>query len=378
MSEILRILIVDDESAMRSVVRRVLLGLQVAVSDVHVNATFELDEASSGEEALEKIATNKPDLMLLDLKLPGISGLDVLEKLAENKTEVLVVMVTAYATIQTAVTATKQGAYDFLAKPFTPDDLRNTVRKATRHIVLQRQARQLAEEKRRVRFEFISVLAHELKAPISAVEGYVDTLEKDFVKNDPEIYDKVLERCRIRLEGMRKIINDLLDMTRMESGRKKRELIELDVTEVAKISMESIQPSADQKRIVLDLRVDGPVLLRADRAEMEIVLNNLISNAVKYNRDEGRVDVSIVRDDDHVVIRVEDTGIGLTEDEAAKLFNDFVRIKNNKTKDILGSGLGLSIVKKIAELYHGTAVVESEPDKGSVFTVTLGVTEAAE
>ena len=117
MSEILRILIVDDESAMRSVVRRALLGLQVAVPDVHANATLELDEAGSGEEALEKIAANKPDLMLLDLKLPGISGLEVLEKLAENKTDVLVVMVTAYATIQTAVTATKQGAYDFLAKP---------------------------------------------------------------------------------------------------------------------------------------------------------------------------------------------------------------------------------------------------------------------
>jgi len=108
-----------------------------------------------------------------------------------------------------------------------------------------------------------------------------------------------------------------------------------------------------------------------DASEIEIVLNNLISNAVKYNRRHGSVDVFLNRDGEYVEIKVSDTGIGMTPEETAKLFGEFVRIKNEKTRQITGSGLGLSIVKKIAQLYDGTVNVTSEPDKGSTFTVRL-------
>jgi signal transduction histidine kinase len=110
----------------------------------------------------------------------------------------------------------------------------------------------------------------------------------------------------------------------------------------------------------------------ADNGEIQIVLNNLITNAIKYNRDGGRVDVYLSADSDTLTIAVSDTGIGMTEEETNKLFQDFARIKNEKTKDILGSGLGLSTVKKIAQLYGGTVDVESVPDEGSTFTVRLG------
>jgi signal transduction histidine kinase len=111
--------------------------------------------------------------------------------------------------------------------------------------------------------------------------------------------------------------------------------------------------------------------MTADAGELEIILNNLISNAVKYNRDNGRVDIRIVPEENRVVLSVSDTGIGLASEEAERLFNDFVRIKNEKTKNILGSGLGLSIVKKLAQLYGGEVSVASRPDEGSTFTVTL-------
>ncbi|MFW6256200.1 MAG: ATP-binding protein, partial [Candidatus Sumerlaeota bacterium] len=371
MPDKLRMLITDDESAMRMVVKRALRNFTVHVPDIDSDVEFDIDEAGTGEEALKKIQANPPDLALMDLKLPGISGLEVLDKVAEMKNDVLIIMITAYATIQTAVSATKQGAYDFLAKPFTPEELRNTVRKATRHLILSRQARQLAEEKRRVRFEFISVLAHELKAPLNAVEGYLNTLENDFARNDPAIFDKIVDRSRIRLDGMRKIITDLLDMTRIESGRKKREIGEVDVREVAEMAIESVQPTADERKITISLEAPDTVPMIADRGEIEIILNNLITNAVKYNKDEGSATVKIEQEGDKVTIEVSDTGIGMTEDEAAKLFNDFVRIKNTKTKGILGSGLGLSIVRKLAQLYEGDATVTSEPDVGSTFTVHL-------
>ena len=110
--------------------------------------------------------------------MPGISGLDVLDRLAGMQTDMLTIMITAYASIETAVTATKRGAYDFLAKPFTPDELKSTIRKAAARLILAKQARKLAEEKRQVRFEFIRVLGHELKAPLNAVAGYLELIQE--------------------------------------------------------------------------------------------------------------------------------------------------------------------------------------------------------
>ncbi|NQU41903.1 response regulator [bacterium] len=382
MTETLRILIADDEDAMRLVIKRALREFSLSVPDVGVDVALEMEEAPTGEEAVERIAATHPDLVLLDLKLPGISGLEVLEQIKDYGEERLVIMITAYATIQTAVTATKQGAYDFLAKPFTPEELRSTVRKAIRHLILSRQARRLAEEKRRVRFEFISVLAHELKSPINAVEGYLNTLQEDFARNDPAIFDRIVGRSRIRLEGMRKIINDLLDMTRIESGRKKRDITEVDVVDVARMALESVAPTVLERGIEVHLDAPESLTMTADRGEIEIILNNLVSNAVKYNKDNGRVDVILRDTEGRTIITVSDTGIGTSPAEAAKLFNDFVRIKNTKTKHILGSGLGLSIVKKLALLYGGDVSVESQPDVGSAFTVSLhdaayGETEAS-
>ena len=121
----------------------------------------------------------------------------------------------------------------------------------------------------------------------------------------------------------------------------------------------------------MELDAEEGIELLADAGEAEIVLNNLVSNAVKYNRDGGKVTVAIRRKGDAVRIAVTDTGIGLSPEEAGKLFNEFMRIKNEHTVKILGSGLGLSTVRKIANMYDGEANVKSEPGVGSTFTVTL-------
>ncbi|MGB9623817.1 MAG: sensor histidine kinase [Phycisphaerae bacterium] len=367
----LRILVVDDEPGMRRGVARALQDFRVRLPDLNGEVSFKVEQAESGEEALERIAASCPDILLLDHKLPGISGLDVLDRIAEQQRDILTVMITAYASLETAVSATKRGAYDFLAKPFTPEELKTTIRKAAGHLIVQRQARQLAREKRQLRFEFISVLAHELKAPLGAIEGYLNLLKNRSAGDDPAVYDRMIERALIRAEGMRKMIMDLLDLTRIESGKKKRELTEVSVREVAQNSIETFRPDAMKRNISIHLRADDPVMMTADRGEIEIILNNLISNAVKYNRDGGNVDVALSRKDDTVTITVADTGIGMTREEAARLFGDFVRIKNARTRNILGSGLGLSIVRKLANMYGGDAAVTSEPDKGSTFTVTL-------
>jgi signal transduction histidine kinase len=370
--ETLRVLVTDDELGMLKAIERVLRDFTVHLDDVDREVRFEVETAGTGEEAVERVTARRPDILLLDYKLPGMNGLDVLEALRPlTNGEMLTVMMTAYASLETAVTATKRGAYDFLAKPFTPDELKGTIRKAAGHLILTQQARRLAAEKRQVRFQFISVLAHELKAPIGAVEGYLRMLRDRTAGDEPAVYEQMLARCLVRMSGMRKLIFDLLDLTRIESGQKQRDIRQIDVRDIAETAIESFTPDASERGIAIALHAEPSVPMTGDAGELEIVLNNLVSNAVKYNRDGGKVDVYVERDADAVTLRVSDTGIGMSRDEAAKLFNDFVRIKNARTKDILGSGLGLSTTKKLAKLYGGDVSVESEPDVGTTFTAVL-------
>lgn len=366
----LNVVMVDDEEALCLGVRRIVEKYRVHVPDVLVDADYRFRHHLSGEDFLADLdAGGEVDLLLLDLKLPGMSGMDVLDALSRQGRDVLTIMITAYATFETAVKATKLGAYDFLAKPFTPDELRYALRKATSQLILSRQARRLAEEKRQVRFNFISVLAHELKAPLNAVEGYLNILRASEEGQNLQM----VERSIARIDGMKKLIADLLDLTRIESGQRERQIAPFDLGRLAQASIDLFQVEARQRGITIELDAPEELTFVGDPGEVEIVLNNLVSNAVKYNRDGGRVTVRLRRSDgdDGVVIAVSDTGIGLTREEAAKLFTEFTRIKNEHTVKIMGSGLGLSTVRKIANMYDGSATVESEPGVGSTFTVVL-------
>lgn len=367
----LSVLIVDDEPGMRYGVKRALRGLTLRVPELDAEVSFDLEEADSGEAALDALAQRTCDIMLLDHKMGGMTGVEVLDQLRRRDGDILVVMITAFATIDTAVRATKSGAFDFLTKPFTPDELTDTIRKAASHLLVQRRARELADEKRRVRFDFIRVLGHELKSPLAAIESYLNVMKERVAGERLADYDDMIDRSLLRAAGMRKLIADLLDLTYIESGQKKRELTLVDAADAASAALEAAAPHARTRGVRVTLECRGPTTLHADRGEIDIVLNNLISNAVKYNREHGEAAVSLVGDERRLCITVRDTGIGLSAEEAARLFQDFARIRNAKTRDIPGSGLGLSIIKKIAALYHGDVTVESQPDVGSTFTVVL-------
>ena len=255
--ETLRVLVVDDETGMRLAVARVLNTYTVRPDESEEHAVgFTVETAESGEAALEMMAASAPDILLLDMKLGGMSGLDVLRELRERRIETLTVMITAYATIETAIEATKRGAHDFLPKPFTPEDLRVAIRRVVRHLAVQREARRLAEEKRQVRFQFISVLGHELKAPLAAVEGYLQIMKDGSAGSDPAVVARIIDRALVRTEGMRKLIVDLLNMTRIESGRKRRDLVAADLRDAATAAMETVaqrqppgaSPSASRRR----------------------------------------------------------------------------------------------------------------------------------
>ena len=366
--QVVRIGMVDDEEPLCLAVSRILAKYKVHVPDVGVDASYDFAYFTSGEQFMQ--AANEGaefDLLLLDLKLPGMSGLEILTELTRQNRGVLSIMITAYATFETAVQFTKLGGYDFLAKPFEPDELRYAVRKATVQFIVSKEARRLADEKRQIRFNFISVLAHELKAPLNAIEGYLKILQMD----EPDERRQMIDRSLIRLDGMKKLIFDLLDLTRIESGQKQRTFTTVDVSALAKSTVELFTAEATARGITMQVEPGETVEMVADASEIEIVLNNLLSNAVKYNRDNGSVRVAVGRGPEGVEISVTDTGIGLTPEEAAKLFTEFVRIKNEDTIKVIGSGLGLSTVRKLAQLYGGDASVQSVKGEGSTFTVTL-------
>ncbi len=367
----IKAVIIDDEQAMCLGAERVLRDFIVDIPDIETRASFSIKKFSKGQDFIEYLKNESPDVILLDYKLPDMTGLDILQHVTAQNIDAITIMITAYATFETAVQATKLGAYDFIAKPFTPDELRYSVRKATLHLMLARHARKSDEERRRVRFQFISVLSHELKAPLAAIEGYLNILRKRFGKISEQDYEMMLNRSLLRLDGMRKMIFDLLDMTRIESGEKKRNFEKINLCDVIRSSVEIVAFDAIPRNIKINVNAPDVVEFMADKGEMDIIFNNLITNSVKYNKDNGVVDINVVDIDGGVQIKVSDTGIGIEPEDAKRLFNDFVRIKNEQTINILGSGLGLSTVKKLVSLYNGTVKLDSTLGVGSTFTVEL-------
>ncbi|HPG34616.1 MAG: hybrid sensor histidine kinase/response regulator [Lentimicrobiaceae bacterium] len=368
-----KILVVDDEPGIRMGTRRILQNFKVDYPFMDEHIEFQVLEAATGEEGIQIIDNEMPDIILLDNKLPGIQGVEVLEYVKKKLYDIVVVMITSYASLELAVKATRDGAYDFIPKPFTPQELRSSIENITKQLFLKRMTQKMNKEGKQIRFQFLSVLSHELKAPINAIEGYIKIMNERQFGDNLDAYQEMLDRSMERVKGMRNLIMDLLDLTKIESGAPTQNLQPVDIVKVAQISIDTMRPYAIQKDVDIYLNTKNKVMMDADPNEIEIIFNNLISNAVKYNKNGGRVDVFIEMKQEAVQLLVTDTGIGMTDEEKSKLFQEFVRIKNSKTKHITGSGLGLSIMKKIVDMYHGDIDVQSIPDKGTTFIITLPV-----
>jgi two-component system, sensor histidine kinase and response regulator len=365
--EKLNVLVVDDEPGICSGIIRILSTFSVGFPFMDENIGFNIQETPTGEDAIKILDKEVPDIILLDNKLPGIPGIDVLEYINKKRLDTIVLMITSYASLELAVKATNQGAHDFIPKPFTPQELRSAIESVTKHIFLKRMTRKLNREGKQIRFQFLSVLSHELKTPLNAIEGYLRIMQERQAGNSLDAYEKIIDRSLVRVKGMRNLIMDMLDLTKIESGKKNRETVPVDITEIAKISIDTMGPISIQKDVRIHLAAPEKVMYEADPEEFEIIFNNLLSNAIKYNIEGGKVDCIIEDESDKLMIKIVDTGIGMHEEEIPRLFNEFVRIKNEQTKNISGSGLGLSIVKKLTRLYNGEISIKSAPGEGSSF-----------
>jgi len=368
---VLKVLVVDDEPGIRSGVSRILTNYQVTYPFMDEDYTFEVMEAATGEEGIEIIDRDRPDILLLDNKLPGIQGVGVLEYIRNKKLDIVTAMITSYASLEVAVKATRDGASDFIPKPFTPQELKSSIENISKQLYLKKVTHKMNKEGKKIRYQFLSVLSHELKAPLNALEGYLRMMQEKQAGENIDDYTNQIERSLHRIQGMRSLIMDLLDFTKIRLERKDEKMQELNMGELVSNSIVTVQPYAIQMEVNINLDVKNNPVITADPEDMNIIFNNLISNAVKYNKFGGRVDITIDTSDDDVILSVSDTGIGISDEDRENLFTEFMRVKSEQTKNITGSGLGLSIVKKIIELYNGKIEVESTPGTGSIFTVTL-------
>jgi signal transduction histidine kinase len=368
---VLKVLVIDDEPGIRSGVSRILNNFHVTYPFMDEDYTYDVTEAATGEDGIEILERDKPDILLLDNKLPGIQGVDVLEYIRKRNYDIVVAMITSYASLDVAIRATHDGAIDFIPKPFTPQELKSSIENITKQQYLKRITHKMKQEGKKIRYQFLSVLSHELKAPLNALEGYLRMMQEKQAGDRIEDYTTPIERSLQRIQGMRNLIMDLLDFTKIRLERKEEKIQEIDLAKLASIAVVTVQPFAIQMDVTINLDLRSDVIIMADPDDMEIVFNNLISNAVKYNKPGGKVDIIIDSSEKDAILIFSDTGIGIDKSEIENLFAEFVRIKNEKTRNISGSGLGLSIVKKVVELYHGSINVESTPDVGSVFTIRL-------
>ena len=353
------IIVIDDEASMRDSCCQVL-----------TKEGFCTETAENGFDGLKMIEALKPDLVLIDLKMPVLSGLEVLDRLKKIDVNIIPVVITGYPTLESAVATMKKGAYDFLPKPFTPDELRVIVKRGLERRKLVLETESLRLEKKLMEENFITMVSHQLRSPAIAVLQYFESILFGAYGEVPQKQKEILRKIKERLEGFLTLINDWLDIARVNKGQIVDNFKPLSLRTLLKRLIEQMRPLAQRNNINLEFGdCSENNFLQGDEEALEQVFSNLITNAIQYNKSGGRVILTIAEDDSCVAIKVKDTGIGIAKEHFHLIFDQFYRIKKHNGKK--GTGLGLAIAQKIVDAHNGSIQVSSELGQGSTFTVLL-------
>jgi signal transduction histidine kinase len=220
--------------------------------------------------------------------------------------------------------------------------------------------------------EFIATVSHELRTPLTSMNGYVELLLEDGadpLTQEQRSFLATVQRGSVRLQ---RLMNDLLLTAQVRSGHLDIQKARIDVVELARQAVEGAQAHAGRKSLQLSLSAPShPIVIDADVVRMAQAIDNLISNAIKFTPESGRVDVALAQNEEHVTLTVADTGMGMTAADIDHLFERFFRTDSAQAQQIQGSGLGLPIVKAIVEAHDGTITVTSEPNAGTTFVISL-------
>jgi two-component system sensor histidine kinase/response regulator len=360
------ILVIDDEEVVLDSCLQVLGGGN------------RIATARDGGTGLRLAEESRPDLVFVDLKMPGISGFEVLEKIRALDPTIVSIVITGYATVNSAVEAMKKGAFDFLPKPFTPEELRVITQRGLEKRRLVLEAIALRREREMLRENFAAIVSHELKSPLCAVQQNLVALAAELAEQLTADQKRLLERLKARLDDLLKLIHTWLRVISVDVTRIRESFAPLALSGPLAKAVESVQPEATRKDIEIVATV-GELLrpVSGDEGSLTEVFVNILGNAVKYSRPGGRILVKTGEEGDHVVISVADNGVGIAPEDLPFIFTDFYRGRSGQAVE-KGCGLGLAISRRIVEAHGGSITVESEPGRGSTFTIRLPATKSAE
>jgi two-component system sensor histidine kinase/response regulator len=341
-------------------------------SQILKNSNYQLEISNNGTRGLELVQEFQPDLLFVDLKMPGISGFEVLEKVHEIDPTIVMVVITGFATVSSAVDAMKRGAYDFLPKPFTPDELRMIARRGIERRRLVLEAIALRREKELLREQFASIVSHELKAPLGAVQQNLFALEFALANSLNDEQKGKLDRIKIRIDELLKLINSWMRVISSDINKLKEGFAPISITVPLSSAIESMEPYAARKNIEIYTSILEPLpLISGDSLSLSEVFVNIIGNSIKYSPNGTKVKINVEEKESAVVVSIQDNGVGISEEDIPHIFEGFYRGKSGQDQE--GHGIGLAVSRQIVEAHNGLISVKSELGKGTNFVVTLPI-----
>ena len=333
--------------------------------------------ANNGQEALEVIRNENPDLILLDVMMPGMDGFEVAERLKseEYRCEIPIIFLTALDDTQSIVNGFKLGAGDFISKPFRKEELMVRIKHQLSLVAARRIIEEKNEELRKTiagRDKMYSVIAHDLRSPMASMKMLLNTImmsvEKD--KIDPDIFD-MLEMSNKTSEEVFSLLDNLLKWTKSQLGKLTVIPQKLDISGLADGGVEVMNSVAEVKHIKLIRTDHESFFVYVDIEMIKSVLRNLISNAVKFSNPDSEIKVGIKAEDGKVIVSVTDSGKGIKKEDQHKLLKDSTHFTTYGTNSEEGSGLGLLLCRDFARKNGGELWFESEENLGSVFSFSL-------
>jgi len=364
-----RILIVDDEESLRA-------PLQIAFQ----SEGFEVSVASDGPEALQLLKEEAFHLLLTDLMMPKMNGIQLMEEARRVQPDLVVVLMTGFGTVETAVKALKGGAYDYVLKPFKLDEIMRAVKRGLEHQKLQAENVQLQELNRRlaevdrIKMNLLRAISHEFRTPLTVICGWVDLVSSEMPLDRTPLLAEALKAIRESSMCLNRMVSNLLEFVALSADRIRLRREEVDLPSLIEELQGQLEEKAKEKEVSFQRSFASYLApVPVDREKMKLALFNLVENAVKFNGRGGtvRVEGEVARGEGRFLLRIQNSLGEIPEDRLSELLKPFTQADMSITRSSSGLGLGLAVAKGIVEAHQGRMRIWSEPGAGTTVELQL-------